>query len=263
MTDAMEKHFPEGVKWTKPQGGLFLWVTTPESIDTIDLFKEAVKHKVAFVPGTSFFPHGDGHNTMRLNFSNAQPEQITEGIKRLGDDPQRGAALSTRCACSQGLSHSLRWCMLSANLRADATGGPDGRRAEVHPFRAGEQVDPRMDGHLGAPRHRARGDNGRGEHLRGAVRRDDRVGLDPRGGDLDGHLEGRCCAAAPSSRTTWSRRSPPPGESLAAGIIFTIPALVLTGVWTEFKFWPTTLIAMCGGLLGRPLHDPAAAHPDS
>jgi 2-aminoadipate transaminase len=85
MTDAMEKFFPDGVKWTKPQGGLFLWVTTPEKISTVDLFQEAVKHKVAFVPGTAFFPHGGGLNTMRLNFSNAMPEQITEGIRRLGE----------------------------------------------------------------------------------------------------------------------------------------------------------------------------------
>jgi len=84
MTDAMEEHFPEGVKWTKPQGGLFLWVTAPEQVDTRDLLKKAIDHKVAFVPGTYFFPHGGGLNTMRLNFSNAQPDQIREGIKRLG-----------------------------------------------------------------------------------------------------------------------------------------------------------------------------------
>ncbi len=84
MTEAMEEHFPEGVRWTKPEGGLFLWVTTPETIDTTELLKEAIKRKVAFVPGTSFFPQGGGTNTMRLNFSNAKPEMIREGIKRLG-----------------------------------------------------------------------------------------------------------------------------------------------------------------------------------
>jgi 2-aminoadipate transaminase len=84
MTDAMEEHFPKGVKWTKPEGGLFLWVTTPEKIDTRELLKKAIEHKVAFVPGSPFFPHGGGHNTMRLNFSNANPERIKEGIKRLG-----------------------------------------------------------------------------------------------------------------------------------------------------------------------------------
>ncbi|HVP57814.1 MAG TPA: PLP-dependent aminotransferase family protein [bacterium] len=84
MTDAMEQCFPEGVTWTSPQGGLFLWVTAPEGIDTRELLKTAVEHKVAFVPGTYFFPHGGGLNTMRLNFSNAQPDMIREGIKRLG-----------------------------------------------------------------------------------------------------------------------------------------------------------------------------------
>jgi 2-aminoadipate transaminase len=84
MTDAMEEHFPDGVEWTKPQGGLFLWVTAPEQVNTMELIKKAIEHKVAFVPGTPFFPHGGGHNTMRLNFSNAQPDQMREGIKRLG-----------------------------------------------------------------------------------------------------------------------------------------------------------------------------------
>jgi 2-aminoadipate transaminase len=84
MTDAMEEHFPEGVNWTKPQGGLFLWATAPEMIDTRELLKKAIEHKVAFVPGTYFFAHGGGLNTMRLNFSNAQPDMIKEGIKRLG-----------------------------------------------------------------------------------------------------------------------------------------------------------------------------------
>jgi 2-aminoadipate transaminase len=84
MTDAMEKYFPEGVRWTKPEGGLFLWVTAPESIDTAELLKEAIKRNIAFVPGSPFFPHGGGHNTMRLNFSYGTPDQILEGIKRLG-----------------------------------------------------------------------------------------------------------------------------------------------------------------------------------
>ena len=84
MLKAMEEHFPEGVIWTRPQGGLFLWVTLPEEIDAAELLKEAVKERVAFVPGFAFFADGRGHNTMRLNFSNAQPEMIQEGIRRLG-----------------------------------------------------------------------------------------------------------------------------------------------------------------------------------
>ena len=83
MLKTMEESFPDGVSWTRPQGGLFLWVTTPESINTADLLKDAIQQKVAFVPGHSFHPTGGGHNTMRLNFSNATEEQIVEGIHRL------------------------------------------------------------------------------------------------------------------------------------------------------------------------------------
>ena len=83
MLHAMEDSFPPEVHWTHPQGGLFLWVTTPESINTADLLKEAIQQKVAFVPGHSFHPTGGGHNTMRLNFSNASEEMIVEGIRRM------------------------------------------------------------------------------------------------------------------------------------------------------------------------------------
>jgi 2-aminoadipate transaminase len=84
MTAAMEEHFPQGVTWTKPVGGLFLWVRTPEHLNTMELLETAVEKKVAYVPGTVFFPDGSGLNTMRLNFSNATPDNIKEGIKRLG-----------------------------------------------------------------------------------------------------------------------------------------------------------------------------------
>jgi 2-aminoadipate transaminase len=83
MLDTLEEHMPAGVRWTHPQGGLFLWAVLPEYMDAVDVFKEAVEQKVAFVPGGSFYPCGGGHNTMRLNFSNATPEKINEGIARL------------------------------------------------------------------------------------------------------------------------------------------------------------------------------------
>jgi len=84
MLDALEEHMPEGVHWTHPQGGLFLWATLPESINTAELLLGAVMEKVAFVPGGSFHPCGGGTNTMRLNFSYSKPELINEGIARLG-----------------------------------------------------------------------------------------------------------------------------------------------------------------------------------
>lgn len=83
MLETLEEHMPNGVHWTHPEGGLFLWVTLPEGLNTTKILEEAVRQKVAFVPGESFFPCGGGENTMRLNFSNATPEKINEGIARL------------------------------------------------------------------------------------------------------------------------------------------------------------------------------------
>ncbi len=85
MLEELEKHMPEGVKWTKPQGGLFLWASLPDKCNSQELLMNAVARKVAFVPGGSFFPNGGGQNTMRLNFSNAKPEMIRIGIKRLAE----------------------------------------------------------------------------------------------------------------------------------------------------------------------------------
>jgi 2-aminoadipate transaminase len=84
MTSAMEEFFPEGVRWTKPEGGLFMWTITPEHLNTMDLLEKAVEEKVAYVPGSVFYPDESGANTMRLNFSNARSDLIPEGIERLG-----------------------------------------------------------------------------------------------------------------------------------------------------------------------------------
>jgi len=85
MLEELEKNMPEGVKWTKPLGGLFLWVSLPEICNSKELLIKAVEKKVAFVPGESFYPNGGGLNTMRLNFSNAQPDMIRIGIRRLAE----------------------------------------------------------------------------------------------------------------------------------------------------------------------------------
>ncbi len=85
MLQAMEEHFPPGVTWTRPQGGLFLWVRMPECLDAEKLLEVAVEEKVAFVPGHAFYPDGsDGRCCMRLNFSYSTPEIAVEGIRRLG-----------------------------------------------------------------------------------------------------------------------------------------------------------------------------------
>ncbi len=83
MIDALHRYMPEGVEWTEPEGGLFLWVRLPENMNATALFPKAVENKVAYVVGSAFHCDGKGHNTMRLNFSYPSEEQIEEGIKRL------------------------------------------------------------------------------------------------------------------------------------------------------------------------------------
>lgn len=99
MLHALDKYFPkEGVSWTRPEGGMFLWVTLPDTINVEDMLKEAVANKVAFVPGTSFYVDGRPHSTMRLNFSNATPEMIDEGIRRLAEIVRHRLAAGAACA---------------------------------------------------------------------------------------------------------------------------------------------------------------------
>ncbi len=83
MLKTLEREMPEGVTWTKPEGGLFLWVRLPEHMNADELFYEAIKENVAYVVGSAFHCDGSGQNTMRLNFSYPSLEQIEEGIKRL------------------------------------------------------------------------------------------------------------------------------------------------------------------------------------
>ncbi|MCK5058608.1 MAG: PLP-dependent aminotransferase family protein [Candidatus Aminicenantes bacterium] len=85
MLTKLAEYMPEmdGLTWTRPKGGLFLWLTLPENMDAVEMFKEAVENKVAYVVGQAFDPEGKKRNTMRLNFSFAGLEQIDEGVKRL------------------------------------------------------------------------------------------------------------------------------------------------------------------------------------
>jgi 2-aminoadipate transaminase len=84
MLDALEKHMPDGVSWTVPEGGMFIWVSFDDGVDTDALFQRAIEQKVAFIPGSKFYPEGTQKtNEMRLNFSYSSVDQIHEGIKRL------------------------------------------------------------------------------------------------------------------------------------------------------------------------------------
>jgi 2-aminoadipate transaminase len=85
MLDALADHFPPQAEWTRPGGGLFIWATLPDFIDTTDLLARALRENVAFVPGEGAYLDGRGRNAMRLNFSGSDEDAIREGIRRLGE----------------------------------------------------------------------------------------------------------------------------------------------------------------------------------
>ncbi|KFC74690.1 PLP-dependent aminotransferase family protein [Massilia sp. LC238] len=84
MLDAMAEHFPASVTWTKPEGGMFIWVTLPQSIDAMKLLDQSLAARVAFVPGAPFYANEPATNTLRLSFVTVPPERIREGIAILG-----------------------------------------------------------------------------------------------------------------------------------------------------------------------------------
>jgi len=85
MLEALERHFPPQATWTRPHGGLFVWATLPDYIDTSDLLAKALRENVAFVPGAAAYVDGRrGSNSMRLNFSASTADEIREGVRRIG-----------------------------------------------------------------------------------------------------------------------------------------------------------------------------------
>jgi 2-aminoadipate transaminase len=84
MLDAMQEHFPAGVSWTRPEGGMFIWVTLPQQIDAMKLLEQSLAARVAFVPGAPFYANDPATNTLRLSFVTVPPERIREGIAVLG-----------------------------------------------------------------------------------------------------------------------------------------------------------------------------------
>jgi 2-aminoadipate transaminase len=84
MLAALEQHLPPGTRWTNPDGGLFVWAELPSGISADDVFADALREKVAFVPGSAFFADSPRHEFLRLNYSNRPPELIAEGMARLG-----------------------------------------------------------------------------------------------------------------------------------------------------------------------------------
>jgi 2-aminoadipate transaminase len=101
MLDALAEQLPPEALWTHPQGGLFVWVTLPDYIDTTDLLARALRENVAFVPGEGAFDDGRGHNSMRLNFSSSTEDQIREGVRRIGKIIAEQVALYGRLTARQ------------------------------------------------------------------------------------------------------------------------------------------------------------------
>ena len=85
MLSLLQRHMPEGVSWTHPEGGLFLFLTLPPQMDTVALYDRALGAGVAYVAGSFFYPDGSHRNTMRLNFSFLDSSRMEEGIKLLAD----------------------------------------------------------------------------------------------------------------------------------------------------------------------------------
>jgi 2-aminoadipate transaminase len=93
MLDSLAEHFPREAEWSHPQGGLFIWATLPDYIDTTDLLARALQDQVAFVPGRAAYVDGRGGSSMRLNFSGVGEDEIREGIRRIGEVVREQVAL--------------------------------------------------------------------------------------------------------------------------------------------------------------------------
>ena len=83
LISALDDLMPAGTTWTNPTGGLFVWATIPEGLDSKAMMPRAIAARVAYVPGTGFYADGTGTSNMRLNFSYASPERLREGVRRL------------------------------------------------------------------------------------------------------------------------------------------------------------------------------------
>jgi len=128
MLDALAEHFPPQAEWTRPAGGLFVWATLPDFIDTTDLLARALRDNVAFVPGEAAFLDGRGRNAMRLNFSSTHEDQIREGIRRIGE------VIKEQVALYGTLTGETR---AAAEPRAEPSGG--GEVVRMHPRRRDER----------------------------------------------------------------------------------------------------------------------------
>ena len=124
MLEALERYFPEQAEWTEPGGGLFVWATLPDYIDTGDLLAKALREDVAFVPGSAAYVDGRGSSSMRLNFSGSNEAEISEGIRRIGKVVWEQVAL---------------YETITGEHRVAPPHEPDTEEADVLPLRRREQ----------------------------------------------------------------------------------------------------------------------------
>ncbi len=141
MLDALAEHFPREAEWTHPQGGLFIWATMPDYIDTTDLLARALREHVAFVPGRAAFVDGRGGSAMRLNFSGVDEDAIREGVRRIGEVVREQVAMYGTLTGAQPArrrrppSHRVQESAARADVTAAAARSP---RTGTHRRAAGQ-----------------------------------------------------------------------------------------------------------------------------
>jgi len=144
MVEALQEHFPAEATWTKPDGGLFIWATLPEYIDTSDLLAKALREDVAFVPGqAAYVDESRGRSSMRLNFSGVNDEEIREGVRRIGkaigDQVELYGALTSDSAAASVPIQPRESDMDGTGLSRPGVAEPAKDGGDVLPFRkAGE-----------------------------------------------------------------------------------------------------------------------------
>jgi 2-aminoadipate transaminase len=150
MLDSLAEHFPREAEWTHPEGGLFIWATLPDYIDTTDLLARALEEHVAFVPGRAAFVDGRGGSSMRLNFSGADEDEIREGVRRIGEIVREQVALYGTLT---GVSKPPR----RAAARPPAERPTAHQTGETQPGSAeGARADPELGKILKLPAQRSR-----------------------------------------------------------------------------------------------------------
>jgi 2-aminoadipate transaminase len=140
MVEALREHFPAQATWTEPEGGLFIWATLPEYIDTSDLLAKALREDVAFVPGqAAYVDETRGRNSMRLNFSGVGDEEIREGVRRIGkaiaEQVELYGALTSNSAASPAPGQSRESDMDATGLPRPGAERPGKEGGDVLPFR--------------------------------------------------------------------------------------------------------------------------------